>query len=329
MTTARALQAPLVANAAAARALDPTRTTVLRARYAAELARRFRRVQQLVSKVIGEQDALGLDRRDDPLASSGPLGAGSLAGRTDAESLQNVERWLRETLDEEVLEVEEREGGLVIAHAAWQLAWVRRAYAAGLRHAKRQLKKAGLSDLDSPESSLMRRSPHSDGIDTLGARQFAELQGIVEGVIQKFLRALAENLGKVSKSRLVRLLRQAIAQGIERSGLLALTETIGAHAEATLNRFSEMGIKQVTGWTEFAFTTAGDARVCPICRALEGKIFSIDEARGVIPVHPRCRCTWSLVVRVEPRRTFKNPFAASRARLRPALRVLADVLRRG
>jgi SPP1 gp7 family putative phage head morphogenesis protein len=72
--------------------------------------------------------------------------------------------------------------------------------------------------------------------------------------------------------------------------LLARTEIIRAHAEGTLNNFELAGLENVELQAEFL--TAGDDRVCPICSALSGKIYSIKEARGIIPVHPNCRCTW-------------------------------------
>jgi SPP1 gp7 family putative phage head morphogenesis protein len=45
------------------------------------------------------------------------------------------------------------------------------------------------------------------------------------------------------------------------------------------------------------YTTADDNKVCPKCRQLEGNVYTIDEARGIIPVHPNCRCAWNPVVR--------------------------------
>jgi hypothetical protein len=42
--------------------------------------------------------------------------------------------------------------------------------------------------------------------------------------------------------------------------------------------------------------TAGDSRVCPQCASLQGTRYTIAEARGVVPVHPRCRCAWKPVV---------------------------------
>jgi SNF2 family DNA or RNA helicase len=46
-----------------------------------------------------------------------------------------------------------------------------------------------------------------------------------------------------------------------------------------------MGIDVKAEWK-----TAGDNRVCDLCNALEGKIFSIDEIEDMIPLHPECRC---------------------------------------
>ena len=77
--------------------------------------------------------------------------------------------------------------------------------------------------------------------------------------------------------------------GIARARTLARTEVIGSHAAATLNSFKEAGLEGVKVLAEFA--TAGDAQVCEQCAALEGQIYSMEKAEGLIPVHPNCRCT--------------------------------------
>lgn len=55
---------------------------------------------------------------------------------------------------------------------------------------------------------------------------------------------------------------------------------------------------------EVQFVTAGDAKVCEQCMALEGTVVDIAKARGtegklagagpgkILPVHPNCRCRW-------------------------------------
>jgi SPP1 gp7 family putative phage head morphogenesis protein len=82
--------------------------------------------------------------------------------------------------------------------------------------------------------------------------------------------------------------------GIKRARVLTRTEVINAHAEATLNSYTEAGLEGVTVNAEY--TTAGDNKVCPKRRKLEGKVYTIAEARGVIPMHPNCRCAWIGVV---------------------------------
>ena len=32
---------------------------------------------------------------------------------------------------------------------------------------------------------------------------------------------------------------------------------------------------------------------CPLCGDLDGVVLTIDEATGLIPRHPRCRCSWA------------------------------------
>jgi SPP1 gp7 family putative phage head morphogenesis protein len=51
-----------------------------------------------------------------------------------------------------------------------------------------------------------------------------------------------------------------------------------------------LGIAHVLSKVEFS--TARDGRVCSVCESLEGKIYEVKNAHGIIPVHPNCRCTW-------------------------------------
>jgi SPP1 gp7 family putative phage head morphogenesis protein len=72
--------------------------------------------------------------------------------------------------------------------------------------------------------------------------------------------------------------------------MLARSETIRAYAESTLAEFRNWGVEGVTALAEFQ--TAHDDRVCPKCSHLEGVVYTLDEASGIIPVHPNCRCYW-------------------------------------
>jgi SPP1 gp7 family putative phage head morphogenesis protein len=103
---------------------------------------------------------------------------------------------------------------------------------------------------------------------------------------------LAEGRGPMEIAR--SLVDRVEKIGVTRARMLARTETIASHAQASLNTYEEAGLEGVQVEAEFA--TAQDNKVCPECQALEGRTFTMQEAQGVIPVHPNCRCAWLPVV---------------------------------
>lgn len=69
------------------------------------------------------------------------------------------------------------------------------------------------------------------------------------------------------------------------------TAAVAAAAMGTLAAMADLGVSHVTAMVEF--TTAGDDAVCDECADLEGQIFTLEEAEGVIPQHQGCRCSWN------------------------------------
>jgi SPP1 gp7 family putative phage head morphogenesis protein len=108
-------------------------------------------------------------------------------------------------------------------------------------------------------------------------------------------RVLSESLseGVNPREAASRLNDRVDAVGITRAQTLAQTEIIHAHAEGTLDRYESEDFTEVEVQAEHL--TAGDSQVCPECASLEGTTYTIQEARGMIPVHPRCRCSFSPV----------------------------------
>ena len=66
--------------------------------------------------------------------------------------------------------------------------------------------------------------------------------------------------------------------------------TIRAHAEGQLAAMEEMGVEAVGVMVEW--DTAHDDRVCEKCADLQGVVLTLEEARGMIPRHPNCRCSY-------------------------------------
>ena len=73
-----------------------------------------------------------------------------------------------------------------------------------------------------------------------------------------------------------------------RARLIARTETIRAHAEGQLDAYEALGLQNVGVMAEWS--AAADA--CPKCAPMDGAIFTLAEAHGLIPLHPNCRCLW-------------------------------------
>ena len=73
------------------------------------------------------------------------------------------------------------------------------------------------------------------------------------------------------------------------SEIIARTETSKAVNMGRIDSYTQSGVVK-----NVEVLTAGDNRVCPICEPLDRQIFSLTEAEAVIPIHPQCRCTWTI-----------------------------------
>ena len=74
----------------------------------------------------------------------------------------------------------------------------------------------------------------------------------------------------------------------DRSELIARTEVNRSVNEGYLDSL------EGTRYEEVELSSAGDA--CPACLDLAGQKFTRAEARGVLPIHPNCRCHWIVVI---------------------------------
>ena len=109
-------------------------------------------------------------------------------------------------------------------------------------------------------------------------------------------RALADGLSRGQGPKVIaRDLQKVLGKNTRtRALVIARTEVIHAHAEGQLDSLELLGVDKVSAQVEFS--TAGDDRVCSQCADLEGSTYTIDEARGIIPIHPNCRCAWIPVI---------------------------------
>lgn len=69
-----------------------------------------------------------------------------------------------------------------------------------------------------------------------------------------------------------------------RGEMIARTESAAAYCEGEIETYKDAGI------TKVEFNPSAGA--CEICEPLRGREYTLNDARGVIPVHPNCRCDW-------------------------------------
>ncbi|WP_254547480.1 phage minor head protein [Halomarina pelagica] len=275
-------------SASVASRADPTRTKTVRQTFAERLRGEYDAIIAQVRQDVGERDVFGVETAaTEALATPTPLPP-LRSARRDAQIDRYVE-WLRE---------QQRTGPLAVVTGAGVLSYLRSAYRAAIRQADAQLRQAGY---DAPtreerdDAALLAREPHREALAEHAARTRRELAGVARAVEQQSQRELSEALRSPTTAEALAAVAidRLAAVGKTRATTTAVTEPVRAHADATLTRFAEFDVSVVQQHAEYQ--TAGDAAVCPDCAALHGARMSIEEARGIIPQHPRCRCRWSLV----------------------------------
>lgn len=267
---------------------DPTQTTVLRNNYKAAFYNRFRRLKGLVRTTVEENDALRIgDRRR----------RGRLAQPRDdfnfeenAQKQAAFEEWLQGAIEDEILQPVGDTALLQGQH--YTGTFVRGTVRKAVEHSRTRLRQAGF---DLPEASVdvaMNRPIHQETLQTMYRRHFRALEGVTQEMDRQMSRTLTEGFAQGHHPRkMASELNDRIDKiGITRARTIAQTETIRTHATSTLDSYERSDTEQVVKETEFS--DSDDARVCDECEDLDETTYAVDEARGIIPVHPRCRCSF-------------------------------------
>lgn len=264
---------------------DPTRTTTLRKQFEAEFYKRFRRLKGRIRREIDKEDGFGLKtnrgRFDFP--------------RSD-QKVAGFMEWLRDAQQQELIGVSR---GVPIdraARQAWTSTYIDTAYQRGVQQAGARMRAEGAQVAPEWVERAFTRPIHADRMGLAFIRTYSELEGITDAMDQQISRVLAQTLadgrsGPTAAKELAQIINGRVDKvGLTRARMLARTEVISAHAEAGLNSYEEAGIEGVE--VEAEWLTAADA--CPLCvDAASAGPYTIQEARGMIPLHPNCRCSFA------------------------------------
>lgn len=277
-------------------AFDPTGTTRIRNRYEREMIRRFRWLERLARRAILQFNILGLPPQQIGDRQFDPDDRPSFAGFTRSEDKARAfSLWLEAQAAKGILEIQEGTPINITAEHGWQNVYIDSAYQKGMRDAAQET--GGIATSKAAIKAAFFQPVHADKVGLLYSRNLEALEGITEKMSTDIRGVLSQGLidGRHSRILAKEITERVNKIGITRARTLARTEIVATHAEATLNMYQEAGIVDVSNDAEFQ--TSGDGRVCAQCDALSGRVYSIADARGVIPVHPNCRCRWLPVIR--------------------------------
>ena len=262
---------------------DPSRTSMLRRSMVADVNRRFSKLQRNVRTLVQEENAFGLgditqNRR--------------FAFLTNRRKVAAFRAWLQEQVDEGILESSSEE--------PWTDEYVGSAYRKGVIRSATDAKRAGYELAEETAfseqigflQSAFRTTESVARLEMLYTRTFEGLTGITQQMSTNMSRTLALGLADgLGADEVARNLNREVKNiGINRARTLARTEIVYAQAEGQLDGFEELEIEELEILAEWS--TTGDDLVCPLCRPLEGTVYTVKEARGLLPRHPNCRCAW-------------------------------------
>jgi len=216
-------------------------------------------------------------------------------------------RWLRRQYNKQVLEPLGRPKVHDGEH--YTATYIRRAYDRGWRMARGRLRTKGVAvgkAVDPFNIGISKRQ-----LRRLYTRTYENLASIRDDMAPIVRDTLTEGIAEGrNPRRLADKLTREI-RGIQHSQaeVLARTEVVHSHVEASLDRYERAGVDTVSH-TEWL--AADDTRTCPFCRRLDGVHLTLSEMRGTAvewrgqvyrlapPAHPNGRCSPAPMVGADP-----------------------------
>lgn len=262
---------------------DPTRTATIRKRFESDLVARFRLLRSRVRDVIVKQNGFNINVLFD--------------FSTSEQKITAFNAWLKQQQRSgaiALLPADERQGAPA---GNWPQVYVDSAYQQGIRRARAELRMQNQAvpryDIDTGFNEVQAafmQPFHIDRVGLIYSRVYSDLEGITQEMDKQISRQLAQGIAEGRNP--LQLANDIVDRidkiGITRARMLARTEIIRAHHSANIQEYKNAGVDDVRVIAEWV--TAGDARVCPECEALQDKTFTIKAIESAIPLHPNCRC---------------------------------------
>jgi SPP1 gp7 family putative phage head morphogenesis protein len=293
--------------------MDPTRTLHISEQFGNEMKRRFRKLKAHIYEFLVTQDALGLKKSTEIDGFVHNVEPRQYAFLTDPKKREQFNLWLQQQIEQDVFFPELGAGilrttrplgrigtstgigfGGSMGTGPWTMKYIESSYKKGLINA--YLEPDDPKYIDISQEEFLRESFNTaeriSKVELLASRSYEQLRGVTAQMSSQMNTVLAQGMidGRGVTAIASEMLDKVDGLTSSRALTIARTEVINAHAEGQLDSFEDLGVDELGVMAEWS--TAGDDNVCPQCEALEGQTFTVEEARGMIPQHPNCRCTW-------------------------------------
>jgi SPP1 gp7 family putative phage head morphogenesis protein len=289
---------------------DPANILRLQLKYERALLKKFTDIEKIIKYAIVDRDVFGLNEQF-AIMQLTPPPQRAFSFDTNTKKIQAFIEWLNSLINEDLLRLGTM-ADIGNVNEFWGNVYIFESYQRGVQDIRFDLKQQGIYDFMDIDA-VMHAPVHLNRVAQMFLRNYENLKGITSDMGKQLSTALSEGFinglwprdiaknlveliekGKMSDIAIKDKIGRTISTK-NRASLLARTECIAAHVNGAVEECLRMGYEKGQVYAEYI---AGyDDRVCDECSRLHLQVFTLEEIRGLIPMHPRCRCTFVPIVK--------------------------------
>jgi hypothetical protein len=226
---------------------------------------------------------------------------------SEQRKVEELKKWLMYKTGQLFLKHEQQDSA-----QTWLGAYINQAYSRGMSRSFNSWKKptgvmlmpkeAGKSYMQGAAAEFMRQSFGGpvpvERVSSLAARTFNDLQGITEQMSHSVIRTLLDGMVNGLNPRDIGIELNKVVDGYKNRGTaIARTEIVRAFNEGALDGYEKLGVPAIgvmVEWTTsgLGHTALGNPSPCHKCAPLAGLVLTVEEARGLLPRHVNCLCSY-------------------------------------